>query len=333
LSNQIIDTLLTHWRFGRKIKKSSSGWLSGNAPCCVYRGENIDKRARGGILIPPDNQSFRYHCFNCNFTTGWEVGQLIGKNTKLLFTWMGIPDNIISELKLYALKLKDGAAKEKTLPTIIIQERKLPDDTKSIVDWINENCQDENLIKCIDYILFRGLEFNWYPWHWSKSPGFQDRLLIPFYQNSKIVGYTARKIVDGKPKYLTESQQGYVFNIDNQHDKKFVILVEGQLDAIAIDGVAAMQNELTDLQCLTLNNLNKEVIVVPDRDKAGSKLINYALKNNWSVSSPPWEKHIKDVADAVKKYGRLYTLYTILFYKQTNKIKIELIKKKLESYD
>ena len=42
-------------------------------------------------------------------------------------------------------------------------------------------------------------------------------------------------------------------------------------------------------------------------------------------------KITKDVADAVCRYGRLYTLATILHYKVRGEIKINLIKKKLEN--
>ena len=58
--------------------------------------------------------------------------------------------------------------------------------------------------------------FEWFDWHWSASPGYTDRVIIPFYHNNKIVGWTGRKITDGKPKYLTDAQPGYVFNIDAQ---------------------------------------------------------------------------------------------------------------------
>jgi hypothetical protein len=46
---------------------------------------------------------------------------------------------------------------------------------------------------------------------------------------------------------------------------------------------------------------------------------------------PPWGDGVKDLADAVKKYGRLYVLTTILHYKVTGEIKINLLKKKLEA--
>ncbi len=92
-----------------------------------------------------------------------------------------------------------------------------------------------------------------------------------------------------------------------------------------------MSNEPNEAQCSRINALNKTVIVVPDRDRPGAKLIGIALKNGWSVSLPAWEDDVKDVADAVKRYGRLYTLSTILHYRVDNDIKIQLLKKKLES--
>jgi hypothetical protein len=79
--------------------------------------------------------------------------------------------------------------------------------------------------------------------------------------------------------------------------------------------------------------LAKEVIVVPDRDRPGSKLLKFAIDNGWGASLPPWGDDVKDVADAVKKYGRIYTLFTILHYRETNEIKIQLLKKKLETYE
>jgi DNA primase len=146
-----------------------------------------------------------------------------------------------------------------------------------------------------------------------------------------IVGYTGRKIREGKPKYLSHSQPSYVFNLTNQpRDRKYVIVVEGQFDAIAIDGVAIMTNTANDTQVARINAMGRDVIIVPDRDRAGSEMIKTALEQGWSVSMPPWEDDIKDVADAVKKYGRLYVLSTILHYRETNQIKIQLMKKKLD---
>lgn len=319
-----------------KRKNTPSGWIAFDAPCCIHKGESRDERQRGGVLINSKG-GFQYHCFNCNFAAGWTPGHLLSINTKNLFGWLGMPQDDILRLGLYALKLKsDRPAHIKKL-SFELEEKQLPEMTLSLKEWANEDLPAETkqeLLKIFEYLKnVRGMELEWYPWHWSYASGYRDRVLIPFYHEDKIVGYTGRKITEGKPKYLTDAQSGYVFNLDKQRnwDRKYIIVVEGQFDAIAIDGVAIMHNEPNETQAARINSFGKEVIVVPDRDKPGAKMIDKALEYNWQISMPPWEDHIKDVADAVKEYGRLYTLFTILHYKEDNKIKIQLLKKKLEN--
>jgi DNA primase len=92
-----------------------------------------------------------------------------------------------------------------------------------------------------------------------------------------------------------------------------------------------MTNEPNEAQVARINALAREVIVVPDKDRPGAKLLKAAIDNGWSASLPPWSDDIKDVADAVQKYGRLYVLTTILHYRVSGEIKINLMKKKLEA--
>lgn len=313
-----------------KRKATPSGWTSFNSVCCHHKGEKADTRKRGGILFNEDG--FQYHCFNCGFKAGWSPGRLLSRNTKDLFSWFGMPDSEIAKLNLEALRSKEDVTPIKS-PTINfnLEPRLLPNDSKPLLVWL-EIDPNEDVIACADYLINRGCELDWYPWHWSPENGYRDRVLLPFYNNEEIVGWTGRKIKEGKPKYLTDAQAGYVFNTDAQlDDKEYVIVVEGQFDAIAIDGVAIMHNEPNATQIARIKALNKQVIVVPDRDKPGAKMITSALENNWAISMPPWEDDVKDCADAVKKYGRIYTLLTILKYKETNEIKIQLLKKKLEN--
>jgi hypothetical protein len=313
-----------------KRKATPSGWISFNAPCCIHNGEKQDKRQRGGMLF--NNDGFQYHCFNCNFKAGWSPGKLLSKNTKSILSWLGLPEIEIQKLGLEALKNKEDMPKVEKPIILDLIEKPLPDECKSINLWVSEGCQDPELIAVINYLLDRGMNYEWYDWHWSATSGFRDRVILPFYNEGKVVGYTGRKIKPGKPKYLTDAQPGYVFNIDRQIDnREFVIGVEGQFDAIAIDGVAFMHNEPNQTQCTRLNVLGKEVIIVPDKDKPGAVMLKAAIANNWSVSLPPWADDVKDVADAVKKYGRLYVLTTILHYRVRGEIKINLLKKKLES--
>jgi DNA primase catalytic core, N-terminal domain len=327
--NEIQSTLLS--LLPPKRKSTLSGWNSFDAPCCHHRGETRDKHQRGGVRV--ENDGFVFHCFNCNFAAGWTPGKLLSKNTKDLFKWLGLNEFDIGKLNLLALKIKDDQPVTKKFLNLELLEKPLPEDCLPIDTWIAEGAQDTDLLDVISYLVEeRKVGWDWYNWHWSAAPGYRDRVIIPFYQDGKIVGYTGRKIKAGKPKYLTDSQSGYVFNIDRQtRDRKYVIVVEGQFDAIAIDGVGIMTNEPNDAQILRINSLGKEVIVVPDKDRPGAKLVSAAVKNQWSASLPPWEDGIKDVADAVKKYGRLYVLTTILHYKVGGEINLHLLKKKLEA--
>ena len=55
--------------------------------------------------------------------------------------------------------------------------------------------------------------------------------------------------------------------------------------------------------------------------------IDQAVENGWSVSFPPWQDHIKDCADAVKHYGQLFTVKSIIDSRVNNKTKIEVLRK------
>ena len=93
--------------------------------------------------------------------------------------------------------------------------------------------------------------------------------------------------------------------------------------------MAVLHNTISEKQAKVIKQLQRDIVVVPDQDKSGLELINRAIKLGWSVSIPNWAEDIKDVNDAVKRYGRLGTLITIIQAKETSKIKIELAKRKL----
>jgi len=120
-----------------------------------------------------------------------------------------------------------------------------------------------------------------------------------------------------------------VFNLDEQRPQKiFCIVVEGPIDALHIDGVAVMRAEINDQQAMLIDRLNKDTIVLPDRDETGAGMVEQAIARGWSVSMPEWSPEIKDVNDAVIKYGRLYTLYSIVAAAESSPLKIRLRAKK-----
>ena len=133
---------------------------------------------------------------------------------------------------------------------------------------------------------------------------------------------------DINPKYYAQVQPGSLFNLDAQHwSRKFVILVEGVFDAIMLDAVAILGSEINAKQKQQIDALNRKVIIVPDRDRAGSKLIDQACDWGWSVSMPPWHEGIKDVNNAVLKYGKILTMQAILKHTHDTKTKIKVNEK------
>jgi DNA primase len=161
--------------------------------------------------------------------------------------------------------------------------------------------------------------------HWTRP-----FVLIPFSFDNAMVGYTTRFLDNKTPKYISNSQPGYVFGIDQQvSDWQYVLVVEGIFDALSIGGVAVMHNTVSDAQARLIRNLGREIVVIPDQDKAGIELIDRALELGWSVSIPEWPD-CKDVNDAVVKFGKLATLISIVQSKESSRIKIELKRKWLE---
>lgn len=315
----IADTLLTY--LPGKRKQTPSGWISFNAVCCS------DDRGRGGFIVN-GGDAVSYHCFNCGFKCSWQPGRHISQKMNKFMRDLSIPDDVISQLRLEALKLDSNNTAEVRSIIPKFDDRALPMDSVAIVDLLDD--PPEKLLPVLEYMVNRKLFPEDYPFYWTPKIGFSNRLIIPFYKDGACVGYTARAInSEANPRYLSEQQPGYVFNLDNQQDdRSFVIVCEGPIDAISINGCALMGSEIKDSQNWLLKQLGKEIVLVPDKDHEGPRTVEQALEFGWSVSMPDWPEGVKDVNDAVRKIGKLATLWLIVAAKESNSLKIQLRAKK-----
>jgi len=313
-----------------KRKTTPSGWTSFNAPCCVHNNENADTRGRGGLIT--EGEVISYHCFNCGFKASWQPGRNLSYKFKKLLEWLNTPDNEITKLALDVMRENEGVEVQKysvELPEFSTVQLPEGSEPLSKYMWAEAGHCPEPVVRLFQYMLERNLSIEDTDYHWSPSLAFKDRLIIPFYYEGRIVGYTARTVKESKSKYLTTMQPGYVFNLDEQRPHKvFCILCEGQIDALHVEGCAIGGSDINDAQALLLNRLGKDIYVVPDRDKAGSKLVEQAIDRGWHVSMPDWDQDINDIGDAVAKYGRLYTLYSIASAAESSPLKIRLRAKK-----
>jgi len=329
LMNEYVRTLIpANWR------SSPSGWVSGNCPMCTRNGQaRPDTKGRGGFLF--DAEKFQYNCFNCNFKTGWNPQSKITLRLKQLLTTFGADENDIQRIQLELLRDQDVATlliKTEKRKNLVIgwDEMNLPDDAKPFMDFPEP---DENWINAVTYLTDRGFDISDPRFMYSPSRTHgrvNKRFILPFTHKGKVVGYTARwahnTIPPGMPKYYNQQpKKDFVYGLDRQTaDKQIVIITEGQLDAIVTDGCAIGSNNINDDQADIIHSLNKQIIILPDADDAGKLMCKAAIKHGWGVAFPEW-KDCKDASDALTKYGRLYTIKSIINSTETNPTKIELM--------
>jgi hypothetical protein len=321
----IIDTIKTY--LPTKHKQNPNGWISFNCPACVHNGHKPDTRGRGGIIFT--HNGFSYHCFNCSFSTKWEEGSYFNKKNIDFMYYLDVPDDIISKCRFYALGSTGSDIGEISIPKNIYA---LPENSKKISELIKENNTNKNFMKVLEYIANRNVNLlEWYDFYWcdSEENELKNRFIIPVYSDNRILGWSARSVLrNPKVKYIAQINKQFVFNSDLLYDKnrKFCVIVEGELDAISINATATMKNTITDGQLKTYNSSPQQKIVYPDKGKSGKELVEVAIDQGWWVSFPEWDS--KDAADAVAKYGRLVSVTHILNTTLNSPLQIKLKSKK-----
>ena len=311
-----------------KRKQTPSGWLSFSAPCCIHNGESQDTKQRGGFIENGDGVS--YHCFNCGFKASWQPGRTLNYKMRKLLRWLNVTDDEITKLSLEVLRLSEGV--EAAHHTVVLPTFETVQFPEGTIEIIEDPCATSNYEAVLDYMRKRNLQLDdGYKYFWCNNPVYKRRLIVPFYYESRLVGWTARIVdSDRNPRYLMETQPGFVYGIDQQQDynKVYCVVTEGPIDANHIEGVSINGSEISQQQALIINRLNKEVVVVPDRDSKGKALVEQAIELGWQVSLPEWDNDIKDVSDCVARYGKLYALYSIISAAESSPLKIRLRTKK-----
>lgn len=371
MNNRILEEVLYGLIRG-KSKFTPSGWYSFNCPACIHNGEpSPDTRSRGGLKFSPSGE-ISFHCFRCQYKAFWRPGKILDRKMRNLLLYMGMRSEEIQKLNFQIwrenvllknqeaeknsektsfneiLKSEEKSESEKRLD---FEEKKLPESFRIVDYWLEKNIFHRDFLTVMAKLEEqRGLEiFRNTELYWSPERKYSKSILIPFKYKGKIVGYALRNFY-GKNKYIVEKPKDYLFQIENLFlpKRKYVILVEGVFDALAIKGVGILGNNLSEKQIDLINSSNKEIILFPDRDKGSSNLVRIAIENGWKVSIPLTENcpiepekngtkilnciwnnsgDIKDASDAVKKYGAVFTLKTIIDSAIDDPLRIELLRK------
>jgi RNase P subunit RPR2 len=303
-----------------KYRLSRQGWFNICCPMCLSLGESQDTRYRCGIRREPH---IFIKCYNCDFRAGYSVGKPLGRNLTLFLQRLGIDTHEIGLRALQLLEYREMVEK-KTGQFVApkYHPKTLPPYSQSVEQWAAEGCSHPDYLDTIQFLMSRGeVVTRATTYYWTPEKPYARRLIIPCYHGTMLVGWIDRSIDPSSTmKYHKEIPSGYLFNTHhlNNPQRKFAFIVEGTFDALAIDGVAALGSSLNEMQIASINNSSKKIVVVPDRDAAGSRMVDIALEQNWNVAIPVkagnswWDPKIKDVDEAVVKYGKLFVVKSII---------------------
>jgi len=303
-------------------KPSGKGWC---AVRCAVCNDHTRKGLRGAFLFTTDEVV--YKCWNCSTACKYsrtEHDHMPNKMRKVLDAF-GVPE---SEWKQCILSspgfiLGVSAANKNTKEAkkdIIPSEIPLPDDFYFLKDAPDT---DEMAREIKDYLITeRNIDPDVYPFmllknkHTKRFNKWLGRVIIPIYKDNKLIFYQGRAAYDAVRKYEMPAypKEKVIFGFDKlfEYTEKPLLIVEGIFDAFAIDGVAILGNTISEYQIEWLNMSKREKIFIPDRMGDGILPARQALEYGWCIATPDIGTKCKDMDDAVKKYGKLFVIKSIM---------------------
>lgn len=285
---------------------------------------------RGGWKF--DGETAGYNCFNCGIHGSFtpEEEYPMSKDMKHILLSFGIPKKEYSKI-LFRIRESDPSftPKEKTeqdnlMDQMLSKAMEFPDylieldkNLDSEIGKKSLNFLEAKLINYKDYPFFlsTGITKSKNPTDKSNAKITAGRLVIPIFYRDKLLLLQARDLLGkSKNKYINiGSSSNTIYGLDSLDPKhKYIMVTEGFWDAFHLNGVSVITNNVSSFQIKLLNNFEKDKVVVPDRMGDYNTLAIRGVKNGWGISAPKEFRNVKDVTDAIKKYGKLYALHTFM---------------------
>lgn len=325
LDKNIFDLISSYVVFPHGI--SSQEWS--RCYCEVCGDGRRQKGPRGGWHFEGDFAS--YHCFNCGIKGSFSSEREfpISKDMYKILDSFGVPKKEYLAVA-YSRKINS----EKNDVEFKIPEKKFIPikffDIPSHFYKLDEASLDNPMAnqakrKLIDDY---GLTASSYPFYMSTGvadsgenkasiKNLVNRIIIPYFKNGKMIYYQARAIDDTTlPKYLNMDvpKTNIVFNADvlfKDIDRPLYVF-ESAFDAIHVNGVAVMENNMTSNQIEVLNKSPRKKVIVPDRGGDSKKLVELGLEEGWGLALPEIGSGNKDLCEGILKFGKMFILYSLV---------------------
>jgi hypothetical protein len=122
----------------------------------------------------------------------------------------------------------------------------------------------------------------------------EERIVIPFYINKKLIGFQGRTFGDSKIKYITimlNEESPKVYNYDNIDNTKSVYILEGPFDSYFVENSIAMCGADVSLEKL---NIQSPIYIYDNEPR--NKEIHYRMEKTIDSGLPIviWPKTIKE---------------------------------------
>lgn len=296
-----------------------------NKVFCEVCGDGSRRKGpRGGWLFSDGGDTAFYHCFNCGCNENFSVNREhpFSKGMRDVFDGFGIPRIDYNAL---LLQKQNGKVVPKEKRNVQYSYIELPDYFSPIEECDSKLAKDAKMFLRHNYAL-TPKDFSFYVStgltkskdNKSKADAkrMAGRLVIPFFRYGKIIYFQARDIL-GKSthKYISPNIQKHniLFNVDelDRISESPLYVVEGAMDAIHLNGVATLGNELSTFQCKMLQESKRRKILVPDFNGDSDKLCQQFIRNGWEISLPEYRTRVNDVSQAILTFGKLYVAHDI----------------------
>lgn len=289
---------------------------------CRVCGDHGKKGKRAGFKFEGD--SVGYNCFNCGHHAGFNPieHETMPKDMVEVLTAFGIP-NVDWEPVLFTSLVKRSEGGERKT-----RREKLLEVEPDVLTFppffyrLTNDLSDDWAQYSIEYLTARKVDWQSQPFYLvarvkehPDNAKWYGRLIIPNYKDQKLIFWQGRDMTDLHiQKYLSPttakdrvlSQYRFV----GEYGDEPLYVTEGWFDAYHINGVAAFGPILSEAQIRWLNMTTRPKVIIPDRLGDGHRLAEQAISLGWSVAFPDIGS-CKDINDAIKKYGLLYTMSTI----------------------
>lgn len=297
------------------------GW---QAVRCHVCDDHTKKGLRGAFLF--DGDSVVYKCWNCSHTAVYNPmeNEYMPKNMIRVLDDFGIPTSEWQAVILFSPAYMNGGKKSEKPKNILDDiEPKILSLPEMFYFLRDAEPTDKLAQDAIKYLTKeRGVDPKDYPYMLSKRADnprlhkWLGRIIMPIYKNNKLIYYVGRTLYNAPLKYETPAspKEKVLFGFDKlfERNKAPLLIVEGWFDAYAIGGVATLGNIITPFQAEWLNRSKRDKIYIPDKFGNGKDAALQALGYGWQISTPDIGNNCKDMDDAVKQYGKMYVMKSIM---------------------